>query len=64
MADPAELCQSCGREDEALVSVHRIYVILAADGQPEHHQRVDEPERWCFPCRTHYPHEVADEHSL
>lgn len=60
MADHRELCQSCGGADEALVVVRRIYVTPAAEGQPERHRVVDERERWCFPCRTHYPHEVVD----
>jgi hypothetical protein len=52
-------CESCGRDADDLETVHRIYLTPETWDQAEKAQRVDEPERWCFPCRTHYPHEEA-----
>ena len=53
-------CESCGRDDEPLVRVQRLYVT------PESWDtsgRVDEgdEELWCFVCRTHYPHRELDQ---
>jgi hypothetical protein len=31
---------------------------LTRNGHP--HQRLDETERWCFACLSHYPHERLD----
>ena len=35
-------------------------VMLTAYDAPGSVQVVDEVERWCFACRTHYPHEAVD----
>lgn len=52
-----ERCDSCGRDDDDVVAVRRAYVTPGAwDAEPRV-QVADEVERWCFPCRTHYPHE-------
>ncbi|MDQ6696390.1 MAG: hypothetical protein M3Z46_02895 [Actinomycetota bacterium] len=51
------VCDSCGDEVDDLVAVHRIYVMPATDGEVSA-QRSSEIEHWCFPCRTHYPHEL------
>lgn len=52
-------CESCGAETDRLQAVHRKYVV-AADWDQEPSERVlDEVERWCFACLTHYPHEPA-----
>ena len=40
-----------------LVAVHRIYVTTTPDGLIESTEVVRDIEQWCFPCRTHYPHE-------
>lgn len=62
MADPARTCDSCGRDDDDLAPVRRVYVVLGPWDEPGP-GRVDVEdgvERWCFPCRTSYPHqEVA-----
>jgi hypothetical protein len=50
-------CDSCGRDEDDLVAVHRVYVTPEswdAEGKVE---VVAEVERWCFVCRTHYPHQ-------
>ena len=52
-------CESCGADDDQLHAVHRKYVV-AGDWDQEPSERVlDEVERWCFACMTHYPHVVA-----
>jgi hypothetical protein len=50
-------CTSCGSEAADVVDVHRVYVTPAAWDTEEKVEVVDEVEHWCFPCRTHYPHE-------
>ena len=52
-------CDSCGRDDpEAdVLAVHRVYVTPAAWDTEERADVQDEVEHWCFPCRTHYPHQ-------
>ncbi len=52
-------CDSCGRdEDETdVIAVRRVYVTPAAWEQDERIDVVDEVEHWCFPCRSHYPHQ-------
>lgn len=52
-------CESCGVDDEVLVEVHRLYVTPEAWDTPASTRRIDEIERWCFACRTHYPHDTA-----
>lgn len=54
-------CESCGDRAVDLVTVRRVYVTPETWDTPRREEVVDEPERWCFPCRTHYPHEVLDE---
>jgi hypothetical protein len=41
-----------------VVALHRAYVTPAAWDQEEKVEVLDEVERWCFPCRTSYPHEI------
>lgn len=53
-------CDSCGRDDEEVVAVHRMYVTPEAWDTPASSRVLDEIEHWCLACRTHYPHEVAD----
>ncbi|MCU1496495.1 MAG: hypothetical protein JWM47_448 [Acidimicrobiales bacterium] len=54
-------CDSCGSDEVEVVAVHRIYVTPEAWDTEGKVEVVDEVERWCFPCRTSYPHEVLDE---
>jgi len=53
-------CDSCGRDDEDLESVHRVYVTPESWDTAGRVDVVDEVERWCFACRTHYPHQPVD----
>jgi hypothetical protein len=39
--------------------VRRVYVTPEAWDTEGKAEVVDEVERWCFPCRTHYPHQEA-----
>lgn len=50
-------CESCGRQDEELYRVKRVYVTPGAWDQEERVEVVDDPEVWCFVCLTHYPHQ-------
>ena len=52
-------CDSCGREETDLVEVHRVYVVPESWDTPGSEKTLTEVERWCFACRTHYPHEVV-----
>jgi hypothetical protein len=40
--------------------VHRVYVTPAAWDTEERVDVLDEVERWCFPCRSQYPHQPLD----
>jgi hypothetical protein len=57
--DRVGTCDSCGSTEVEVVAVHRLYVTPEAWDTEEKVERVDEVEQWCFPCRTHYPHEDA-----
>jgi hypothetical protein len=50
-------CESCGAEADDLASVHRVYVTPAAWDTEEKVDVLDDVERWCFPCRSMYPHQ-------
>lgn len=54
-------CDNCDREDSDVVLVHRVYVVPEAWDTPGSRTRVEAPERWCFSCRSIYPHELAGE---
>jgi hypothetical protein len=64
-----KVCESCGADDDDLVAVRRIYV-TPESWDTEGKLEVADVERWCFVCRTHYPHHELDadgnrvEHSL
>ena len=53
-------CESCGRDDEELTAVHRVYATPESWEAPATVQRLDEVEHWCFACLSHYPHERVD----
>jgi hypothetical protein len=53
-------CESCGAPADDLAPVHRVYVTPAAWDTDERVDVVDDVERWCFPCRSQYPHEPLD----
>ncbi len=54
-------CDSCGREDEEVTEVVRLYVVPESWDQERQVSEAEGTERWCFPCLTHYPHRVVDE---
>jgi hypothetical protein len=62
-ADSREIatCASCGAPDDDLTAVRRVYVTPEAWDTEERVDVVDEVEWWCFPCRTHYPHQPVDD---
>lgn len=51
------VCDSCGRDDEPVVVVRRLYVTPESWDTPGKVEEGD-VERWCYVCRTHYPHRV------
>ena len=51
------ICESCGADESDLQAVHRKYVTPADWDQEGSERLLDEVERWCFACLTHYPHE-------
>jgi hypothetical protein len=53
-------CDSCGREGEELTAVHRMYVVPETWDTPGSQTTLTDVELWCFACRSHYPHEVAE----
>jgi hypothetical protein len=54
-------CDSCGRENEEVVAVRRVYVTPETWDTEGKVEIVDEVEHWCFSCRSHYPHQEVDE---
>jgi len=57
---PAETCDSCGADDQPVEPVHRVYVVPESWDTPGSSTTEEGIERWCFPCRTHYPHEPVE----
>ena len=53
-------CDSCGLEVDDLAAVRRVYLDADESGELRVADTVAEIERWCGPCRSHYPH-VEDE---
>ena len=54
------VCESCGRDDDEVVLVRRLYVTPEAWDSPGKVE-VGDDERWCYVCRTHYPHEELEQ---
>lgn len=55
------VCESCGRDDDELLLVRRVYVVPEEWDRPASHRVVEPPELWCFSCASQYPCEpVAD----
>ena len=65
MADQSDVtkgtCDSCGRDDEDVTEVVRLYVVPESWDQERQVTEAEGTERWCFPCLTHYPHRVVGE---
>jgi hypothetical protein len=53
-------CDSCGAEESELYAVHRQYVTPAEWDTPGREVTLDEVERWCYSCLTHYPHVLVE----
>jgi hypothetical protein len=53
----ASRCESCGRDDEEVVPVHRVYVTPDTWDTEGNVDVMKEVEQWCFVCRSHYPHQ-------
>jgi hypothetical protein len=53
-------CDSCGRDDEQVTEVVRLYVVPERWDQEQKVTEADGTEHWCFPCLTHYPHRLVD----
>jgi hypothetical protein len=60
VAPATRRCTSCGSDADDVIAVRRVYVTPAAWDTEEKVEVVDEVEEWCFPCRTHYPHEEVE----
>jgi hypothetical protein len=60
MSERIGTCESCGSDDESVVTVRRIYVTPEAWDTAASVALAD-VESWCFVCRTHYPHHELDE---
>ncbi|MGQ0831052.1 MAG: hypothetical protein ACT4OV_05185 [Microthrixaceae bacterium] len=58
--DEVGTCDSCGSSEVDVRRVHRAYVTPEAWDTEEKVDLVAEVERWCYPCRTHYPHAEVD----
>lgn len=58
--DEIGTCDSCGTDATEVQQVRRVYVTPEAWDTEEKIEVVDEVERWCYPCRTHYPHQEVD----
>lgn len=55
----AVTCESCGAEVDEVQRVYRKYVTPGAWDQEPSERVLDDVERWCFACLTHYPHVPA-----
>lgn len=53
-------CDSCGDDGISVVALHRIYLTPEAWDQEEKVAVQGDVERWCFPCRSSYPHQLLD----
>jgi hypothetical protein len=54
-------CDSCGRDDEVVAALHRVYLTPADWDREEKVEILTEVERWCEVCRGHYPHQLLDD---
>ncbi|HUP87370.1 MAG TPA: hypothetical protein VM143_17080 [Acidimicrobiales bacterium] len=56
MQDELGTCENCAREDSEVAPVKRMYVVPESWDQHGSSTTMDEVERWCWSCRTQYPH--------
>jgi len=54
-------CESCGRDDEVLEPVRRIYLTVDHAGATQSSDTAEAVEAWCLSCRTLYPHAAGTE---
>jgi hypothetical protein len=54
------LCGSCGRDEDDLDAVRRVYVVPQSWDTEASRTVEDGVELWCFTCRSMYPHEPAE----
>ena len=54
-------CDSCGRDTDDLEPVHRVYVVPESWDTPGSVTVEPGVERWCYPCRTHYPYQPVED---
>ena len=50
-------CDSCGRDDEPIAPVKRVYLQVGDWDREEQVEVARDTERWCLVCREHYPHQ-------
>ena len=53
-------CGSCGRDDEEVEAVRRVYVTPGSWDTASSTRVMDEVEWWCFSCCSQYPHERVE----
>jgi hypothetical protein len=53
-------CESCGADESELFAVRRRYVVPDSWETPGSERVLDDVERWCFACCSHYPHVPAE----
>jgi hypothetical protein len=51
-------CESCGREDEQVRAVRRVYLTPGSWDTEARTEVAPEVERWCGACLANYPHEL------
>jgi hypothetical protein len=55
MLTSQDTCGSCGRHEEPLEEVRRVYLVVDDEGT-QHVTEVEGAEWWCGSCRATYPH--------
>ena len=53
------MCESCGRDEDDLEGVRRVYLEADEAGNLAPARTMDGVERWCRTCRALYPNEPA-----
>jgi hypothetical protein len=53
-------CDSCGRDDEPLTEVRRLYITPESWDTEGRVDAAPDTERWCVVCQSHYPHQEPD----
>lgn len=58
--DRSGVCDSCGRPDDDLGQVRRVYLETDDRGRMTRSRVMAELERWCLSCRAQYPNQPAE----